>query len=42
MQMIDICTTTNNPGDTAEQVKTVASFAYRNDLKLSTEKYVAL
>ena len=34
----DICTTTTNPDDTAEQVKTVASFADRNGLKLSTEK----
>ena len=34
----DIRTTTTNPDDTAEQVKTVASFADRNGLKLSTEK----
>ena len=34
----DIRTTTTNRDDTAEQVKTVASFADRNGLKLSTEK----
>ena len=34
----DIRTTTTNPDDTVEQVKTVASFADRNGLKLSTEK----
>ena len=34
----DICTTSTNPYDTAEQVKTVASFADRNGLKLSGEK----
>ena len=34
----DIRTTTTNPDDTAEQVKTVASFADRNGLKLSSEK----
>ena len=34
----DIRTTTTNPDDTAEQVKTVASFADRNGLKLRTEK----
>ena len=34
----DIRTTATNPDDTDERVKTVASFADRNGLKLSTEK----
>ena len=34
----DIRTTTTNPDDIDEQVKTVASFADRNGLKLSMEK----
>ena len=34
----DIHTATTNQDDTAEQVKTVASFVDRNGLKLSTEK----
>ena len=34
----DIRTATTNQDDTAEQVKTVASFVDRNGLKLSTEK----
>ena len=34
----DIFTATTNQNDTAEQVKTVASFFDRNGLKLSTEK----
>ena len=34
----DISTATTNQDDTAEQVKTVASFVNRNGLKLSTKK----
>ena len=34
----NIRTTTTNPDDTAERVKTVAPFADRNGLKLNTEK----
>ena len=34
----DIRTATTNQDDTAEQVKTVASFVDRNGVKLSTEK----